>query len=216
MVFQVTTYRKDRLKFATSPVAIKVARFKTSTYPVKIMTFRVPGKECKPCKTLPEKDQCLIGKWAFDQDAWLTLLRSWTPNGSASEFEGVGGDAYLLIDKTGEASWIYEDLEITFKTEKEMSEGRVLKGTGTISLSGIDIDKWSSGAGRMATCKWQRGVSITTTIDIEGVGQSSFDDTGVSQNAEFSYYCDGSTLALQYEGDVGAHERPRWQLRRVQ
>ncbi|BCW90844.1 hypothetical protein sos41_40200 [Alphaproteobacteria bacterium SO-S41] len=206
----------DEIDACDEPVAIKVARFRTTTYPSKIMTFRVPGKECKPCITLPEKDKCLMGKWEFDQDAWLALLKSWTPSESASEFDGVGGDAYLLIDKNGEASWIYEDLEISFKTEKEMSQGNTLKGSGTISLSGIDIDKWSSGSGKMATCKWQRGVSIKTTVDIEGVGTTEFDDTGVSQNATFSYYCDANTLAIQYEGDVGEHDRPRWQLKRVQ
>jgi hypothetical protein len=200
------------------PVTLVVARLRIDKLPSAITLVRNPAKTCKPCITYAQRDKCLAGKWALDGQAVIDMLNGWRDEDKMTEanFDSAAGKAFLVFQENGDMQIVFEDFRIGSSVTMDIDKGIGVSAAIVTSITGIDTAKWTTSGTDLAICPYQQNTEITVTVEVEN-GPSTFaKQAGVLQNAPFSYTCFGDTLALEYNGDTGGHQKPKWQLTRVQ
>jgi len=171
---------------------------------VKLLT------KCWECEKLPKMDQCLVGTWQFSDESIHSLLQSRNTSPDVN-YSGVGGKAFLAIDKDGKAQFVAEGLKIGAEIKSDLGDIII-----NVEANGIDTGEWSGDAGKMNYCSTGSDVAVTTRVEAPMLGEQTTESEGMVQNAQFSYACMGGDLALEYIGPMVLGENaPRWLLTRV-
>ncbi len=199
------------------PVVLVAARLRTMKYNASIVATRNKSKTCEPCITLAEHDKCLVGTWAIDADAVQLMLEGWRQdaNMNTATFNLVTGSAFIVFDATGDMQLVFEDYRTSASVVQNTGGSKPILARINVSISGIDQAKWTSSGMDLAACPFAQGTEITSKVEIEGGPSTEVKQTGILQNAMFSYVCQGNSLAMQFEGETGGHEKPKWQLTKV-
>ncbi len=193
-------------------VNVKVARLRVNKERAKISVTRQP-KGCEPCLTLEKKEQCFVGTWKLSDQAILDMLTGWTKN-KMMKWDTSSGEAFIKFDKDGKMFMQFADFTIGGTDTRQVNE-REMTTIVTVHINGIDESRWTSGGGRLASCKESEQIELTSTVEIVDIAKTSMTHTGLMGNQTFAAQCSGSELILVYEGDVGDHEKPYWTATRV-
>ncbi|MFT3810467.1 MAG: hypothetical protein QM698_11160 [Micropepsaceae bacterium] len=193
-------------------VNVKVARLRVNRERAKISVTRQP-KGCEPCLTLEKKEQCFVGTWKLSDQAILDMLTGWTRNKTMT-WDTSSGEAFIKFDKDGRMFMQFADFTIGGTDTRQVNE-REMTTIMTVHIDGIDESRWTSGGGRLASCKESEQIELTSTVEIVDIAKTSMTHTGLMGNQTFAAQCSGSELILVYEGDVGDHEKPYWTATRV-
>lgn len=165
-------------------------------------------KPCEKCFASEVRDACVIGKWRLDNDTLMSFLNSSNPKNT--RYTSVGGQAFMVFDKQGQAQLVIEGLDIQAVVEIPGSPVSHI----TVQADGIDMGAWSADQGKLTYCAEGSGVEFTSKVAIEDI-ENEQKVTGFMQNSDHSYIC-ANDLNLNYIGPLNLGEHaPRWRLERV-